>query len=112
MTSEFFNERKAWSIDKHSILSSYAVTAARILGHLTVVDLMAGAGQYDDDAPGSPIIVLQKALEARTKNYKYSIKGVFTETDMYRDLAKTLDQFPSSLWAAFEGEWQRHIVID
>ena len=70
---------------------------------------MAGAGEYDGGAPGSPIIVLQKALEARTKNYKYSIKGVFTETDMYRDLAKTLDQFPSSLWAAFEGEWQRHI---
>ena len=59
MTSEFFNERKAWSIDKHSILSSYAVTAARILGHLTVVDLMAGAGQYDDGAPGSPLIVLE-----------------------------------------------------
>ena len=70
---------------------------------------MAGAGQYDDGAPGSPLIVLERALEAETKNYKYRIKGVFTETDMYRDLAKTLDQFPSSLWAAFEGEWQRHI---
>ena len=28
---------------------------------------------------------------------------------MYSDLAKTLDQFPSSLWADFEGEWQSHI---
>ena len=109
MTSEFFNDRKAWSIDKHSILSSYAVTAARILGHLTVVDLMAGAGKYDDGAPGSPLIVMEKALEALTREFKYSIKGVFTETDMYGDLAKTLEQFPSSLWTAFEGEWQSHI---
>ena len=106
MTSDFFNDRKAWSIDKHSILGSYAVTAARILNHLTVVDLMAGAGIYDDGAPGSPLIVMEKALEAQTREFKYSIKGVFTESDMYSNLMSTLDRFPLSLWSAFKGDWQ------
>lgn len=106
MTSDFFNDRKAWSIDKHSILSSYAVTAARILRHLTVVDLMAGAGRYDDGSPGSPLIIMQRALAAQKKNYRYSIKGVFTESEMYSNLTSTLERFPSLLWSAFEGDWQ------
>ena len=67
---------------------------------------MAGAGQYDDGAPGSPLIVMEKALEAQTREFKYSIKGVFTESEMYSNLTSTLERFPSSLWSAFEGDWQ------
>ena len=57
---QFFQRAQSWSSHKHDILGRYLTAWARKLGsqsdELAFVDLCAGAGQYGDGKPGSPLI--------------------------------------------------------
>jgi len=79
-------ELKEVSKEKHRILSRYFPTWATILGtfhsNLVYVDCFAGAGEYNDNEPGSPIIVLNTAINLIKEGRVESFILMFIEQDI------------------------------
>jgi len=125
-------ELKEVSIAKHRILSNYFPTWATILGqhpNLVYVDCFAGAGKYNENEPGSPLIIfklgrdlintkkvknlllifieknkknaelLQRILDA-TANSKEGIDYYVYSEDAENITDKLLDAIPTN-WPAF-----------
>jgi len=69
---------------KHWILEKYFPAWANILGRhhrLIYVDCFAGAGKYDNDEPGSPLIIYRLAKELVGPNKIRGITLIFIEKD-------------------------------
>ena len=69
---------------KHRILEKYFPAWASILGRhhrLIYVDCFAGAGKYDNDEPGSPLIIYRLAKELVGPNKIRGITLIFIEKD-------------------------------
>lgn len=71
------NSRDRWVLQEHSqvkhdLLRKYLIAWARIVGRsfptVVFIDGFAGRGQYEDGEPGSPLIALQVAEEAKLKH--------------------------------------------
>lgn len=78
------NTLKEVSKAKHRILEKYFPAWANILGRhhrLIYVDCFAGTGKYDNDEPGSPLIIYRLAKELVGPNKIRGITLVFIEKD-------------------------------
>jgi hypothetical protein len=73
MTSGFFEERTETSTVKATIVQKYFDAWSKIIlptaekfhgGKIAYVDLYAGPGRYRDGAASTPLLILEKALEA------------------------------------------------
>ncbi len=94
---------------KHQILSEYLKRWLPILAHqsqkikrtdgrLLYVDGFAGAGEYTDDIPGSPLVAIQTALEAAGGfPVPVQIKLVELRSDRVAHLRKLVDTLRSQI---------------
>ncbi|WP_157617182.1 class I SAM-dependent methyltransferase [Saccharomonospora marina] len=77
----FFDARQAPAVVKHGLLKRYCRAFAMKAGTrtpVTFLDGYAGAGCYDDDTPGSPLVL---AEAARSVAAKRQIEAIFVEKD-------------------------------
>lgn len=117
MTGEdFFHTQRAAAILKHEVLTSYVTIFASKVGSVSpggrvaYLDGFAGAGRYEDGAPGSPVLLLQRA-EAMT--YR-KLECHFVERDPanFRTLDALLHQQDDShglAWRTYEGSLNAHL---
>lgn len=117
MTGEdFFHTQRAAAILKHEVLTSYVTIFASKVGSVSpggrvaYLDGFAGAGRYEDGAPGSPVLLLQRA-EAMT--YR-KLECHFVERDPanFRTLDALLHQQDDShglAWRTYEGSLDAHL---
>lgn len=81
-SDKFFEAKKRAAVFKHGILGRYPVIFAAKAGSLTdgkkvmFLDGYAGPGEYEDGAPGSPLLLLQQAAHLSEIR---SVKGIFVE---------------------------------
>ncbi|MGC4811602.1 three-Cys-motif partner protein TcmP [Micromonospora sp. DT228] len=78
---DFFRSRKAAAVLKHGILKRYPVVFASKTGRenpVVFLDGYAGAGEYDDGQPGSPLLLSQCA--DFVGKYR-DVRGFFVEQD-------------------------------
>ncbi|MFC3894458.1 three-Cys-motif partner protein TcmP [Lentzea rhizosphaerae] len=79
----FFDARRAPAVVKHGLLRRYCPAFAhkagsRTGGRVTFLDGYAGAGCYDDDTPGSPLVLLEAARSVADRR---DVDAVFIERD-------------------------------
>ncbi|MGE0368809.1 MAG: three-Cys-motif partner protein TcmP [Candidatus Dadabacteria bacterium] len=87
---------------KHRILEKYFPAWARILGQyhrLIYVDCFAGAGKYDNDEPGSPLIILDLAEKLVSTTKIKGITLIFIEKNK-----KKADELQHNLDSAYNGD--------
>jgi len=115
-TQAFFQQRQAAAVLKHAILKRYLPPFAAKTGstsidnRVAIVDGYAGAGRYDDGAPGSPAIIadLSHAPALRSK----TIEAYFVESHRptYARLMQNLqNDAPDLHWTAWQGELENHL---
>lgn len=82
----YFDEKRAWSLTKDSILSCYLTPYfTKVLGAsrdgLVYVDGFAGPGKFEDGTDGSPVIAINKLREAcrLKRGYKPYVQMIFGE---------------------------------
>lgn len=95
------HELKEVSKAKHRILEKYFPAWARILGkyhRLVYVDCFAGAGTYDNNEPGSPIIIYRLAKKLVNENKIKGISLLFIEKDI-----RSAEQLQKNLEAEDDG---------
>ena len=92
----FFDARRAPAVVKHGLLGRYCPAFAskagtRTNGRVTFLDGYAGAGCYEDDTPGSPLVMLRSVYKLRGQR---DINAVFIEQDTktYSRLEQVLKQ--------------------
>lgn len=113
---DFFHTQRAAAILKHEVLTSYVTIFASKVGSVSpggrvaYLDGFAGAGRYEDGAPGSPVLLLQRA-EAMT--YR-RLECHFVERDRlnYRSLDTLLRQQENSnalVWHTYQGALDQHL---
>ena len=96
--SQFFEEKKTWSMMKDKILKGYLfpyITKVKGLNRtIVIVDGFAGRGLYGDGTEGSPMIIC-KIIEERFANIGAAAIGVFIEQDIecFSELKKNLKSF-------------------
>lgn len=95
------HELKEVSKAKHRILSSYFPTWASILGQypsLVYVDCFAGAGKYNENEPGSPLIIFKLAKDLIKANRAKKLLLIFIEKNKKNaeTLQNILDATPDS----------------
>jgi three-Cys-motif partner protein len=78
----FFRERRAQAVFKHGILSRYPTVFASKTGwqgrRVMFVDGYAGRGEYEDETPGSPALLLGTA--ATLQSFR-DVSGIYVEQD-------------------------------
>lgn len=92
----FFVRRKAAAAFKHGILARYprvfAAKAGSVVegGRVVFLDGYAGAGRYDDNSPGSPLLFVRAARSTPQR----SVRAIFVERDpqRYAALCTVLDE--------------------
>lgn len=79
---DFFRERRAQPVFKHGILSRYPTVFAAKTGlagrRVVFLDGYAGRGKYEDDSPGSPLLLADTAK--RVAGFR-DVTGVYVEKD-------------------------------
>ncbi|WP_461124955.1 three-Cys-motif partner protein TcmP [Saccharothrix stipae] len=83
MSVSFFDARRAPAVVKHGLLRRYCQPFAykagsRTGGRVTFLDGYAGAGCYEDDTPGSPLVLLEAAKRVSPSR---DVEAVFIEED-------------------------------
>ena len=83
-SSDFFGRRSPAAVLKHGVLTRYAQYFAgraglATRGEVAFIDGYAGEGRYDDDSPGSPLLLASQA--ARVKMFDRHVKLAFVEKD-------------------------------
>lgn len=78
----FFTTRRPQAVLKHGVLTRYAYYFAGRAGKATAgrvafIDGYAGAGRYDDESPGSPLLLASSA--ERTKPINRTVQLAFVE---------------------------------
>ncbi|MFC4950789.1 three-Cys-motif partner protein TcmP [Pseudonocardia sp. GCM10023141] len=112
----YFQRRKPAAAFKHGILSRYPVVFAAKTGAATAgqrvmfLDGYAGAGQYDDESPGSPLLFMEVA---KSMGGRRAVTGVFVEADEvnYQHLAELLAEItpPDASYTTVHGELGEHL---
>lgn len=99
--ADFFHTKREWSLRKDLILENYLVPylpkIATQQRPVLIIDGFAGAGRFDDDQPGSPVIICEAVRKRRasssTGSYQVWLveqdpvlfKRLQVNTSMYRD---------------------------
>jgi three-Cys-motif partner protein len=99
---------------KHGILKRYPVVFASAAGQraarVVLLDGYAGRGRYDDDTPGSPMLLLDTA--AHTSSFRH-VECLFVERDRanFEELCKVIEEHRTTDVAceAYEGELSHHL---
>ncbi len=82
---DFFERPKPRSALKHAVLSKYLHPWLSILGRrhkrLWVVDGFAGAGEYDDGTPGSPLLAAKWIDHALAKGRRVDLRVIAVESE-------------------------------
>ena len=106
--ANFFNGKRPWSLRKDRILSSYLTAylpkIATQKRPILVVDGFAGAGKFDDGAPGSPLLiagVIQRSTVAA------NFLAVEKSASKFRKLEKLLSQYEFA--ESRKGEFLDHV---
>lgn len=110
----FFDEHQTPAVVKHGLLRRYCPAFAykagsRTGGRVTFLDGYAGAGSYDDESEGSPLILMQAA---RSVSNRQSVNGIFIEQDetTYRRLEQVLGQHCQGLdYTCLPGDVDQHL---
>ena len=80
---EFFESKREWSVYKDTVLDYYLVPYLQKVKTLQkpirLYDLYAGPGRFDDGEPGSPIIILERAVKISRAGF--DIHVVLVEQD-------------------------------
>ncbi|MCA9250444.1 MAG: three-Cys-motif partner protein TcmP [Phycisphaerales bacterium] len=80
------------------ILARQSETIGRTNGRLLYVDGFAGAGEYTDNIPGSPIVAIQTALNhSHSSGVPVQIKFIEIRQDRVLHLRKLIDQMQPEL---------------
>jgi three-Cys-motif partner protein len=91
----FFKGKRPWSVIKDQILGSYITPYLSKVGKLNrrivLIDAFAGPGKFDDDTPGSPLIICQAAEKHAAGNYLAIF--VNCETADHQKLTHVLSSF-------------------
>ncbi|SFW87089.1 three-Cys-motif partner protein TcmP [Amycolatopsis australiensis] len=110
----FFDARRAPAVVKHGLLFRYCPAFANkagsvTRGRVTFLDGYAGAGCYDDDTPGSPLVMLRSVHKLRDR---LDINAVFIEKDLktYSKLEQVLrHRCAGQPYAALSGDVDQHL---
>jgi three-Cys-motif partner protein len=110
----FFDQKRAPAVVKHGLLRRYCPAFANKAGsqtgkRVTFLDGYAGAGCYEDDTPGSPLVMLNAA---RKLAGKIDIDAVFIEKDpaTYARLEKVLaSRCHGQPYRPLSGDVEQHI---
>lgn len=100
----FFEARKDWSRRKHLVLRHYVesaagkLRAARNAELIRVVDAFAGAGQYDNGDPGSPLEMASVAQKCNSWNSQVKVEIINFEIHKKRfeKLCAVTDEYTKS----------------
>ncbi len=83
---DFFERRNSQAVLKHGILTRYAKyfagRAGKVTGNVAFIDGYAGQGRYEDESPGSPLLLASQAQRAAM--FKRNVKLAFVEFDANR----------------------------
>ena len=96
---DFFKSKRDWSLRKDLILSKYLrpyLTKIATQGRpVLIVDGFAGPGKFDDDKPGSPLIICEVVRGLRAQSAKGSYKVWLVEQDpkLFDQLKANTNQF-------------------
>ena len=78
---DFFSEKKPWSRIKDAILGSYMspyfAKISKLPHKILIIDAFAGPGKFDDNSPGSPLIICQAAERYAAGKYE----AIFINSD-------------------------------
>jgi three-Cys-motif partner protein len=112
----FFELEKFPNAMKHRIVGGYAKGALSILMQwskrdVLYVDLFAGAGRYEDDQPGSPLIVAEEAASRYAAGKPPFIHCVNVERDRttFERLEANTTHIPPAVLTNLRGDWREHI---
>jgi len=115
-TSDFFKEKKGWSLLKDMILSDYLKPyiskVLRLYRPLHIIDCFAGKGKFDDGKEGSPIIIAKhiKGVLENPNSYPYkSIFGHFIEKKFSTDLEESLKTYENC--NILKGSYETHMEM-
>lgn len=84
---EFWQTAEDWSRRKHLIMDYYLTPASAKLrrvspdGRVVILDGFAGRGEYEDGAPGSPVLIGQLADRAQSWTNPVGLKVFNVEPD-------------------------------
>lgn len=118
MTShdEFFTEQQPVAVFKHTLLSHYLTVWASKLGsrnpELAFIDGYAGAGQYDDGTPGSPLLALDISGKIAAQSSPKDLRCHFVEQqpEHAQTLRESIAQHPQRSRAqVYEGGIEDHL---
>ncbi|MBN6035533.1 three-Cys-motif partner protein TcmP [Amycolatopsis sp. 195334CR] len=118
----FFVSKKAAAVFKHSLLKSYFPRFAGKTGstelnkRLVYVDTHAGPGKYEDDTPGSPLLIAENVtgmLGASGRAHR-DIACMFVEArpSHYRHLTEVLEEHMplNALWKTRRGKASTYLA--
>lgn len=87
---DWFDSKDAQSKIKHHLLSSYLRDWAIIVRqkHVYFCDCFAGAGAYEDDEPGSPLIAAQilGEIQVRNPSCNFHVRNIEHNSELYARL--------------------------
>lgn len=110
----FFDARQAPAVVKHGLLRRYCPAfvgkaGKRAGGRVTFLDGYAGAGYYDDESPGSPLILMEALGDAPATR---QVSAIFIEqdADTYQQLSRALrDRHPDGDYVSLLGDIDDHL---
>lgn len=114
-TTNFFSQKRAWSIYKDKILDDYLVPyiakISKTYKPITIVDCFAGKGKFDDGSDGSPIIIMNRIKYFKEKNNISNVRAIFIESKYYKELKNNLnDYYKYGIeYEIFEGTFESNI---
>lgn len=118
--SDFFSEKKGWSLLKDNLLGYYLVPyTSKILTTgkpLTFIDCFAGKGRFDTGEKGSPIIIAENIryfMEKENNRHK-DISAVFIEKKYSKELCRNIKEYDfCTVWnGTFESNVKKILQLD
>ena len=114
---EFFREKKPWSRYKDLILNyylePYLAKVATLRKPILIVDCFAGPGQFDDDEPGSPLIISNRLQSLAERGVR--VLGFYIEKDpaLYERLRLNMQKSKVPAQVR-QGDFRQHInnIVD
>lgn len=113
--SDFFAEKKPWSVYKDKLLGCYLVPYFQKIicsgRPLVYIDCFAGKGKFGDGAKGSPLIALEclNTVESRSRAPSHSVRTVFIELKYADDLKKNLIDCNFGTSKVISGRFEDHV---
>ena len=112
-TTEYFREKRPWSIFKDALLECYLPPYIAKLAQkgqdIYLIDCFAGKGKFDDGNVGSPFIIINAIKKALQRRPKSQIKPIFIEQKYAPELKKNLSDYPHCkvVDGKFEDQFER-----